>query len=486
MANNIIQVKRTSTSGRQPNTTGSYATNSQYIAAGEFALNMADGILYTSNGTTVITVGANIVNQSVTNNFNVTTAFIANTTGVKIAVPLNANGSVGTGGQVLTTNGATGSPYWSTVTGGSGSPGGANTQIQFNDSGSANGTAGLIFDKTTNNMTVANTLTVSGNLVVNMVSLSVGNSTSNVVITNNAITLVGTNNFIVLPSSNTYTVTPSSNNLNFYDRYYASRNIPAWIGPDARENLVQPNIGRSRIYYVAPVGINTTTAPQVFTGTTAVTNSVTGVARTYAATNILTRTTRIGYATTATAGTIANIRQASAFFSTGSGSATNDGSGFTTIIRFGVSDGAAVSGARSFFGVSSSTAVNTNVEPNTLINSAGFAQISTDATQWYFVYGGSAAQTNIALGTGLGAPTNTAIAWEGTIFSPQNANGVIGYQLTNMASGVTASGTIPVVLPGTQTPLNTTGLTYQMWRTNNATALAAAFDLISIYIETPT
>ena len=79
---NIIQVKRTSTSGRQPNTTGSYATNSQYIAAGEFALNMADGVLYTSNGTAVITVGANIVNLSVTNNANVANVLsVGNATG---------------------------------------------------------------------------------------------------------------------------------------------------------------------------------------------------------------------------------------------------------------------------------------------------------------------------------------------------------------------------------------------------------------------
>ena len=59
MANNVFKVKRTSTAGRTPNTTGSYATNTQYIAAGEFALNMADGILYTSNGSAVIEIGAN-------------------------------------------------------------------------------------------------------------------------------------------------------------------------------------------------------------------------------------------------------------------------------------------------------------------------------------------------------------------------------------------------------------------------------------------
>jgi hypothetical protein len=56
MANNMIQVKRTTVSGRTPNTTNS--SNAQYIAPGEFALNMADNILFTSNGTGLVAVGA--------------------------------------------------------------------------------------------------------------------------------------------------------------------------------------------------------------------------------------------------------------------------------------------------------------------------------------------------------------------------------------------------------------------------------------------
>ena len=64
---------------------------------------MTDGILYSSNGSTVITVGANLVNQNITGNLT-----------VKAII---ANSSLGTAGQVLTTN-STG-VYWSSV-GGSG------------------------------------------------------------------------------------------------------------------------------------------------------------------------------------------------------------------------------------------------------------------------------------------------------------------------------------------------------------------------------
>jgi len=54
MANNVFQVKRTSVSARTPNVTST--SNSTYIAAGELALNMADGILYSSNGSALITL----------------------------------------------------------------------------------------------------------------------------------------------------------------------------------------------------------------------------------------------------------------------------------------------------------------------------------------------------------------------------------------------------------------------------------------------
>jgi len=102
LANNVFQIKRTSTSGRTPNTTSS--SNSQYINAGEFALNMTDKILYTSDGTNLITIGSNTVNQSVTGNL--------------IVKAIVANGSLGTAGQVLSSNGS--ATYWSSSSGGGG------------------------------------------------------------------------------------------------------------------------------------------------------------------------------------------------------------------------------------------------------------------------------------------------------------------------------------------------------------------------------
>lgn len=64
----------------------------------------------------------------------------------------------GTSGQVLSTNG-TGTLSWATASSG-GTPGGSNTQIQFNDSGSFGGDADFTWNKTTNTLTI-NSINVS-------------------------------------------------------------------------------------------------------------------------------------------------------------------------------------------------------------------------------------------------------------------------------------------------------------------------------------
>lgn len=92
MAGTTFQIKRTGVSGRQPNTTD--VSNSAYIEVGELALNFTDGILYSSNGSTLIELGANITNQTITGT-------------------LTANGSIGSNGQVLFSN--SNGIYWGDI-----------------------------------------------------------------------------------------------------------------------------------------------------------------------------------------------------------------------------------------------------------------------------------------------------------------------------------------------------------------------------------
>lgn len=85
---NKLQIKRTSVSGRTPNTTNS--GNTHFIDTGELALNLTDRKLFSSNGVAYFEVGANLSSLSVTT--------------------ITANGTNGTSGQVLSSNGT--GVYW--------------------------------------------------------------------------------------------------------------------------------------------------------------------------------------------------------------------------------------------------------------------------------------------------------------------------------------------------------------------------------------
>lgn len=106
-------------------------------------------------------VGINNSNPTVALHVTGDASISANLSVLKIV----ANSSVGTSGQVLSSNGT--GAYWATIPG-------SNTQLLFNDSGSSNASAGLVFNKTSNTLTVGNTVLAT---TVNAATLSVGTST---------------------------------------------------------------------------------------------------------------------------------------------------------------------------------------------------------------------------------------------------------------------------------------------------------------------
>lgn len=116
----------------------------------------------TANISSTLTVGGPFIAQGVS-------TFNANV--VLGSSGLSANGGYGSNGQVLVSNGT--ATYWGTGTSGS------NTQIQFNDSGVANATAGFTFTKTTNTLFVGNTINVGVNTSITNASIVVGATTAN-------------------------------------------------------------------------------------------------------------------------------------------------------------------------------------------------------------------------------------------------------------------------------------------------------------------
>ena len=87
MSNTKFQFKRTTISGRLPNTT--ISANTSYIDAGEFAINLADGKVVSSNGTVTFEVGANLSSLNVATSIAVGGATINST--IYSATANNAN-----------------------------------------------------------------------------------------------------------------------------------------------------------------------------------------------------------------------------------------------------------------------------------------------------------------------------------------------------------------------------------------------------------
>lgn len=324
---------------------------------------------------------------------------------------------------------------------------GSSTQVQLNNNGILNGDAGLTFDTT-----------------------------------NDILALANANSTFQLGTSGTNTpVAPAANTLTLFARTVANRGMLAQIGPSGLDSTLQPLLARNKIGYWNPPG-NATTVPGVF-GITALAANGTATTRTVATTSLATRMRRIGYPSTASAGTFAGARLGVAQFSAGSGSP--DGSGFMLIERWVESDPVVVSGRRAFHGMTATVGAFTNVEVSTLLNNIGICQLSTDATQWYWQAAGSSAQTAVAIGTTVGAPGgNSTTAWELAIFAPNGVANTYHLQLTNITTGATAS----VTQTGAAAfiPQSTTLLSWNAWATNNTTGAAVGIDICSLYVETDT
>jgi hypothetical protein len=158
MANNKIQIKRS--------TANAVVTG---LSNGELAFTQAGNVFFIGapDGTSgSIRIGGQMVPGTLTAN----QALVANaTSGIDKIIAANvaansiwANGSAGTAGQLLTSNGTI--VYWGPP---AATASGADTQVQFNDGGSTlNATAGFTFTKASNNVFIGNTLTI-GTATVN-------------------------------------------------------------------------------------------------------------------------------------------------------------------------------------------------------------------------------------------------------------------------------------------------------------------------------
>jgi len=123
-----------------------------------------NGGLYLGNTTATITYGGVTFSNSVTGTGSVVLSNNPTLTGNVTITSIIANGTTGSAGLGLVSN-STGGLYWGTVSGGSGTPSGANTNVQFNSSGTFGGTAGFTFDSSSNTVYVANAVYIANSIV---------------------------------------------------------------------------------------------------------------------------------------------------------------------------------------------------------------------------------------------------------------------------------------------------------------------------------
>jgi Phage portal protein len=132
-----------------------------------------------------------------------------------------------------------------------------------------------------------------------------------------------------------------------------------------------------------------------------------------------------------------------------------------------------------YYGMASSTAAPTDVEPSTITNSVGMGWDAAD-TSIQIMHRGAGAVTKIDLGASFPVPTaDRAKAYELALYAPPGTPQYVGYEVTDLATGAVASGTITTNLPTTATLLAPRG-----WMSVGGASSVIGIALMGLYIET--
>lgn len=393
----------------------------------------ASSLQRTASGTTTINLvdGSNTV-LSVTNSGGGTASLNVDG-GYQVAGTPGANTTC-SGGQFLQNPVVIGGLITNgTCVSASGAPGGANTQIQFNNSGSFGGEADFLWNSGTNTLTLA-----------------------------------GSDTGIVLQGITNEPASPSSGTLRTYAKDVAGRMMLKWKGPTGLDQIVQPGIFYSAIRTLTPNSNATVT-------TSGLSNTVVGTLTvpTFAATNMKTSLNRIRVLSAGTANSASEMRTANN--QVWRGNAANLG-GFFYSTTFSVNSTTA--NQRLFVGLMNATgATSTTAAPSSLTNIVGVGWDSADTSLQIMHNDASGTATKVALGASYPA-NNTAAVYEITLFAPSNGSSIT-YRLKRLDTDTAVSGTI-----STNMPANNIFLCRHEYMNNGGTAAAVDLEVMRVYLET--
>ncbi len=318
---------------------------------------------------------------------------------------------------------------WATPAGGGGgAPGGATTQMQFNNAGAFAGATEVLVE----------------------------------------------NNQLRLPATASFTA-PAAGGARMVARTGAGLTVPAFLTQDGVIRGVQTAFSRSSpaIWKAVP----NTTAPSLM-GCSALTAVGTATASATAVTSQFTYTPRVEYlVTTAAATAVAGFRHTNGLVTVGGGSATLGG--FHFVGRWGPATGVATTTNRAFFGMANTTAAPTDVEPSTTVNCIAMGWDAADANIQVMSNDATGTCTKTDLGGAFPVPlTDRTALYELEMFSPKGTTQAVSWTVTDLVSGATASGTITTDLPATSSILTPRG-----WMSVGGTSSVIGLALNSLMID---
>lgn len=261
-----VAVANTVSNAAQPNITSVGTLTSLLVSGGITSNAIITGSAIVTSGTMQVSVGGNLV---VSGNAN-----FSNSSLVNLGSVANIKISGGTNGYVLSTDGLGNLSWIAGGGGGNGVPGGANTQVQFNNAGSFGGSPYFTYNTNTNTLNVAgdfiaNTLTLgSGAYKFNKsnVFFATSSSMANVALVSVPATDISSVDFTIIATDNTASrrqvskisavLYNASLNYNEYSTLYVgglSGNFTMAYNPG--NILVAP----SAVLYVEPTTTNLTT-----------------------------------------------------------------------------------------------------------------------------------------------------------------------------------------------------------------------------------
>lgn len=273
------------------------------------------------------------------------------------------------------------------------------------------------------------------------------------------------------------TIPPTpSNNLTLFTKTSARPRM-SWIGPSGIDVSAQSYLATNKIGFWSAQGSSTTaynsTTPGLFLFCFGHTTTGTVTARSPAVANMFTSSRRMGFRTTATAGTTAGTRHGLLQFSRRWG--------FEYIVRFGISE--YNTAMRAFVGFSRN--ISTPASPTIAVpNHIGIGFNAGDST-WSIMCGDNAtALTRIPLSSSFPATTANEDLYEFKVFTPPNSldTSPVYWAVTRLNTGDYVEG---VLTPGVdKLPSLTTTMGPEVYISNTTGAVTCAIDVISQYIET--